>query len=213
MTPNARPKLKLPPHDPDAERALLGAMLADTTGKALQAGSEGLPIEAFYTPQLRTVFKAAKDLWEHGTPVDFVTLKHELIRRGELHAVGGVDRLVELAESVPSITNAQHYSNVVKQLWLRRALLETTYRYGRAAKSHDADALTLASQLTQELEHLRSGATPTTCTPKTPADIVLDRRLNRIERRLNTLARAVRCRIPAASGPKSTPTRLRGRTI
>jgi replicative DNA helicase len=69
--------------------------------------------EDFYQPAHKTIFQAIRQLISNAKPVDLVTLKDELNARNQLPHVGGVDYLVQVAESVPSPANADSYAKIV----------------------------------------------------------------------------------------------------
>lgn len=109
----------VPLHSLDAEMSTLGAMILKE-----QAAEEVFGMiteEDFYIPSHRKIFKAMRQLANSNRPIDLVSLKVELLERGDLSDVGGEDYLIELAEFVPSATSAGHYANIVlEKATLRR---------------------------------------------------------------------------------------------
>src|SRR5580765_3845145 len=75
------------PWSNEAEQAVLGAMLLDQDA-ALRA-SELLDDSLFYREAHRRIFRAMRRLVEQRVVIDHVTLREELLRRGELDAAGG----------------------------------------------------------------------------------------------------------------------------
>lgn len=86
-----------------------------------------LTAEAFYRPAHGEIFRAMQRLVEQGKAIDVLTLREELILRGSLAQVGGMDYLLELAEFTPSASNASHYANIV----LDKATLRQLQEAGR----------------------------------------------------------------------------------
>ena len=67
---------KIPPHDIEAEQAVLGSMLADS--EAVNAAVEVLKEEAFYRDDNRVIYQAIINLYNKSEPIDILTLKDEL---------------------------------------------------------------------------------------------------------------------------------------
>lgn len=90
----------------------LGAMLLSE-----RAATEVVDIlgeKDFYVPAHREIFKAIQQLLLNAKAIDLVTIKDELIVRGKLDEVGGVDYLVQIADTVPSTANATVYAGIVQ---------------------------------------------------------------------------------------------------
>ena len=114
---------------------VLGSMILSS--EAAEEMQLLLKPEDFYRPAHRTVFEAMFRLLGSHAEIDIVTLKDELMERGELLNIGGVDYLIELAEYVPSPKNAKFYAKIV----LDKATLR---RLEKAARSivgivHESD--------------------------------------------------------------------------
>ena len=75
------------PHNLEAERTVLGAVLVDNA--AFSSAAEVLTREDFYRESHRRIFEAMAVLAERSQPIDLVTLKNELLRGGALEAAGG----------------------------------------------------------------------------------------------------------------------------
>ena len=111
--------LRAPPHDLDAERALLGAVLLDehAVGNVVTL----VAAEDFYRPAHAAIFAAATVLHGRGEPTDAVALARELERTGA--EVGGRAFLAELVEGVSTSANADHYARLVRERAVARRLL------------------------------------------------------------------------------------------
>ena len=112
----------LPPHALEAEMSLLGSILIDAQvlGDVIFIVKSG---EAFYTPAHGAIFDAMIFLYDRHSSVDIVQLNQILVDRNVLEAIGGVGYLVELANSVPSATNAVHYARLVREKAVVRQLI------------------------------------------------------------------------------------------
>ena len=114
------------PHNLDAERSVLGAILLDN--HTLNTAVEKLKPEDFFLEQHRRVFQQMMALGELQQAIDLVTLTDQLHRRGELEAAGGAAYLAQLVDGVPRVTNVEHYARIVKE----KALLRNLIQIGRA---------------------------------------------------------------------------------
>jgi replicative DNA helicase len=108
------------PGSPEAEAAVLGSMLLDRdrVGDVIEV----IGADAFSMTEHRILFEAILSLYENNSEIDLVLLRDALKKRQSLEAVGGVDYLVRVAESVPSATNATYYANIVKEKAMLREL-------------------------------------------------------------------------------------------
>jgi replicative DNA helicase len=127
-----------PPHNLEAEEAVLGAVL--TAGRLL-AEVAGLLEEAdFYRPAHRTIWRAVLRLADRAQPTDPVTVLGELQESGELADVGGGPFLHTLVEAVPTVANAGRYAQLVAETARRRRVIDLGIRIAHA----DADPAVLA---------------------------------------------------------------------
>ncbi len=108
------------PHNLEAERSILGAILLDN--HALNAAVEKLRSEDFFLPQHRQIFERMIQLGEKQQAIDTVTLMEDLSRGGKLEAAGGVAYLSQLADGLPRVTNVEHYARIVKEKAVLRNL-------------------------------------------------------------------------------------------
>lgn len=114
----------LPPHNLDAEEAVLGAILIskEAAASVIEIFSNE-PV--FYKPSHNLIFHAACDLFQQSQTIDVVTISEELEKRGELDRIGGVSYLHGLAASVPTAAAAADYAQIVRDKYLLRRLIET----------------------------------------------------------------------------------------
>lgn len=104
------------PHNPDDEKALLGAFFLDA---GLFCGLD-LPVEAFNEEPNRLIYKAMSDLANRKEPIDLVSVSGLLKNRGVLEQAGGGGYLYDLVDYVPTSANAAFYVSRVRDFWLRR---------------------------------------------------------------------------------------------
>src|SRR2546422_628310 len=97
-----------PPHNIDAERSVLGAILLDNS--ALGAAAARLKPEDFFFPHHQVIFRHMVALGEVQRPIDLVTLFDELQSQGVIAAAGGEAYLAQLVDGVPRVVNVEHYA-------------------------------------------------------------------------------------------------------
>lgn len=114
---------RLPPHNHEAEKAVLGAILIEPS--VLITVNEHLKPEDFYRQAHQRLFQVMNELSERGEPIDLVTLTAELNDRKLLDEIGGVLYLNELATSVPTAANVEYYAKIVEEKALLRRLIRT----------------------------------------------------------------------------------------
>lgn len=136
---------KVPPHDIEAEQAVLGCMITDKD--AVIAAIESLAEEDFYREDNKLIYKAIMNLYNRAEPVDIITLKSELSSIGKFDAVGGLEYLAELPEKVPTTSNVDKYIKIVKEKSELRTLIKTAN-----------DIITMSYDPTQEVESIMDGA-------------------------------------------------------
>ena len=114
---------KIPPHDEDAEEAVIGSMLTDKD--AVIAAIEVLKPEDFYRDDNKTIFEAEASIYAKGEPIDYIKVKEELISMGKFDAVGGNEYLATLTDKVPTTANIEKYVKIVEDKSLLRTLIKT----------------------------------------------------------------------------------------
>jgi len=139
---------RVPPHDLDAERAVIGAMLVSETAVAVVA--ERLAAEDFYSEVHRIIYGAMMRLYARGEPIDQLTLTNELRSVNEFERIGGRPYVFQIVESVPTAANAGRYADIVRGKALLRAIIDVGSRITEDAFREPEDvseALDSAEQL------------------------------------------------------------------
>ena len=133
------PVLERPlPHNLDAERSVLGAILLDN--HALNLALEKLKADDFFLDQHRRIFERMIELGEAHQAIDLVTLTEELDRRGDLEAAGGAAYLAQLVDGVPHVSNLEHYARIVREKAVLRNLAHAAQAIQEQALEADEDA-------------------------------------------------------------------------
>jgi replicative DNA helicase len=149
---------RLPPHSGDAERATLGCIFlspSECLGICVQKLKTP---EVFYEQRNRVVYQACLWMYEHGKPVDVVSILQHLRDKGKLDEVGGVPYLAGLPDEVPSAANLGHYLDIVlTKHRLRQAINICTDTIGRAFECN-GDVSVFIEELGQDVHELVQGA-------------------------------------------------------
>lgn len=136
---------KVPPHDLEAEQAIIGSMLTDKD--AVISSVEVLKEEDFYREDNRAIYRAILNLYNRAEPIDIITVKAELETMGKFEQIGGLEYLAELPEKVPTTANALKYIKIVEEKSLLRSLIKTAN-----------EIIELGYDPTEEVENIMEGA-------------------------------------------------------
>lgn len=115
------PDIKVPPHDEQAEKSILGAILIDKD--AIIDVLEFLRPEHFYEEGHGDIFSAMMTLFEAHEPIDIVTVTSALKKIGKLKEAGGQDALTDLLNVVPTSAHAEKYGRIVSDNYTKRRLI------------------------------------------------------------------------------------------
>ncbi len=113
----------VPPHDMDAEKSVIGALLIDKD--AIIKVVEFLRPKHFYRTAHQLIYESILNLYERREPADLITVPGELKKKNELEATGGVGYLSELINFVPTAGNVEYYAHIIKDHAIKRAVLSS----------------------------------------------------------------------------------------
>src|SRR5947209_7709875 len=136
----------VPPHNLEAERSVLGAVLLDDRHLNALLVEEQLRPEHFYREQHGAVFAAMKELFETDRKIDHLTVAETLRQHQKLDEVGGPDAINELAGWVPAAGHAREYGRIVRENAQMRALLTSTYEIQASVFAREAPARDLVER-------------------------------------------------------------------
>lgn len=148
---------KLPPHNLDAERSVLGAILIDKD--AIINVAEILKPEYFYDSQHSQIYDAIQSLYEKRQPIDVVTLSDQLKRQKKLTAIGGASALVELSNSVSTAANVVHYAKIVKDLAIKREIISLSSELATLAFDEGKETVDVVNEAEQRIFQLSQNNT------------------------------------------------------
>jgi replicative DNA helicase len=117
-------KIRVPPHNLDAEMALLGSVMLRPD--SIYEVMDIVRPESFYFEKNRTIFEAMLELFAKHEPIDLLTLSSRLKEKELLERIGGTTFLTELTSVVPSSANIKHYATIVQKKYMMRELIEAS---------------------------------------------------------------------------------------
>lgn len=136
---------KVPPHDIEAEQAVIGSMLTDKD--SVISALEVLKPEDFYREDNKVIFEAILNLYNKADPIDIITLKAELVSLGKFEQIGGLEYLAQLPDKVPTTSNVEKYIKIVEEKSMMRTLIKTAN-----------ELITLGYDGTQDVEDIMDSA-------------------------------------------------------
>ncbi len=149
---NPLPADKIPPHSNELEKSLLACMMIDNS--VIPGILDFIPKdseEIFYDEAHRKIFKAILELYEKKAPVDTLTVSELLKSRNELEEVGGIPYITGLLDVAPSVSSAESYASMLKEKFLLRKLIETSYEVISEAYSDPQDVQSFFDKVEHEV--------------------------------------------------------------
>ncbi len=152
--------VRIPPHDEEAEQAVLGAILIDKD--AVTAVSQLISPENFYDDRHREIYAAMLSLYEERKPIDLLTLTDTLKKKKQYEKVGGSSYLSSLTNVVPTAANSEYYAGIIREKYVRRSLIQISSAITEGAFTDDKEANDILSSSEQEIfkisqEHVKQG--------------------------------------------------------
>lgn len=120
-SPETNKRLRTMPHNIEAEKALLGAIILKP--EVMHDVSVTVYSESFFADKHAEIYRAIFEVFTHGDPIDILSISTKLKANGQLERVGGATYLTELVEQVPAASNAQYYAELVQSRAILRGLI------------------------------------------------------------------------------------------
>ncbi|MEV4970613.1 replicative DNA helicase [Streptomyces scopuliridis] len=159
--PNTDDATSVPPHDREAEMAVLGSMLLsrsiiDPVTAIIASATD------FYTPRHQTIYRVITDLYSRSRDpkIDTITVAAELLATGDITKIGGPAYLQALVASVPTVANATYYADIIRERAQLRAVLEATRRATARALVAASTAAEILDAAMADLQAAAAGTTP-----------------------------------------------------
>ncbi|MDP2950306.1 MAG: replicative DNA helicase [Chloroflexota bacterium] len=156
---------RLPPHDIEAEEAVVASLLVDA--EAIFKVAPILHPEDFFREKNAWAYDACLALWERNEAINQITLAHELARRGRLEELGGVAYLSQLVTELPTPLGVEYYAQIVQRDAVYRRLISaagqiTQMAYqggpdlpGTLSRAEGLLAAVRGDKLTSDFVHIR----------------------------------------------------------
>jgi replicative DNA helicase len=150
---------KLPPHDINAEEAVIGSLLID--GTAIYRITTLLDEPShFYHEPTQLLYEACQTLHQRNEAINQITVAQELDRKGKLEACGGVAYLSHLISMVPTSLDIEHYAQIVYRLSISRRLISAAQQIAAIGQQADPDVDASLSKAEDVLFRLHHGQGP-----------------------------------------------------
>ena len=151
------PEDKLPPHDIDAEEAVIGSLLLD--GESIFKIALFLLPTDFFREKNAWLYEACLALWQRNEAINQITVAQEMSRREKLEAIGGPAYLIHVLSVVPTSLHIEHYAQIVHRLSIMRQLISAAGQIaaiGYEAPPDIDDTLNKAEDVLFRLRHGQS---------------------------------------------------------
>lgn len=144
------------PFSSEAEQSVLGAILLDS--QCLNQVAEILPKpEYFHLSNHRLIYSVMLEMFTLGQPIDFITVLEKLKKETSFDEVNGKTYLLQLAQIVPSIQNAENYAKIVRDSYDVRTLMMVARDIIEDASNGLNEASVLLDSAEQKIFDIRRG--------------------------------------------------------
>ncbi|MEK7193153.1 MAG: replicative DNA helicase [Patescibacteria group bacterium] len=113
--------LRVPPHDIEAEKALLGSVMV--APEIIYEIFDVVNPESFYSERHRIIFKTIMELLAATRPIDLLSVSSHLKEKNQFDSIGGASYIAEISNSAPSASNAKYYAEIVQKKSILRNLI------------------------------------------------------------------------------------------
>lgn len=127
----------LPPHDIEAEKAVLGSLLIDSEG--IFKVAIFLKPEDFFSPENQWIYDACFSLYQRNEGINQITVAHELAQKGRLEEAGGAAYLSHLVSIVPTSLHVEHFAQIVSRTAVMRRLISAGSQITALGYENDAE--------------------------------------------------------------------------
>src|SRR3989442_1220080 len=147
----------LPPHDTDAEEAVIASLLVDS--EAIYKVAPRLRAEDFFREKNAWVYETCRALWDRSESINQITVAHELARRGRLEDVGGASYLSRLVTELPTSVGVEHYAGIIQRDATYRKLISAASQIAQLAYQGGADISDVLARAETLVSGVRQGDT------------------------------------------------------
>src|SRR4030042_4543699 len=134
----------LPPHDIEAEKAVIGSLLID--GEAIFKVAAFIRPEDFFSPENQWIYDACFSLYQRNEGINQITVAHELVQKGRLEEAGGAAYLSHLVFTVPTSLHIEHFAQIVLRSAVMRRLISAGSQITALGYEADVEVDTVLSR-------------------------------------------------------------------
>ena len=146
---------KVPPQSPELEKAVLGALLIQSS--AIYDIINIIQPHSFYIPAHQTIYSAMRNLMQSEKPIDTITVSEELKANDQLEDVGGLPYLVELTELIGTAAHLEYHARIVQQKYIQRELIKASTEIQKMSYDETKDVDDLISFAEGEIFNISEG--------------------------------------------------------
>lgn len=155
--------VKQMPQNLEAEMSVLGVCFLNKF--ALEKVCEEVNSHMFYSDANKKIFNALIELHKTNTPIDITTVKNELDKQKNLNAIGGLEYLTEIIDSVATTANIDSYIAIIKEKAIRRNLIDTATNIITETYEEDKDLTILLDSSERKIGEVAKSRSTTELTP------------------------------------------------
>lgn len=144
------------PYSPEAEQAVLGAIILDSTVFDKVVDYIKSP-DYFYVALHKLIFMQMQEMINFGAAIDFVTLLEKLKQNKAFDEATGKTYLYDLVNNCPSISNAEAYAKVITDKYNIRRLITASREIIDDASAGDEEPAVLIDSAEQKIFDIRKG--------------------------------------------------------
>ena len=146
---------KVPPQSPELEKAVLGAILIQSS--AIYDITNIIQPQSFYIPAHQTIYAAMRSLMQAEKPIDTITVSEELSSKNQLEEVGGLPYLIELTELIGTAAHLEYHARIVQQKYIQRELIKASTEIQKLSYDETKDVDELISFAEGEIFQISEG--------------------------------------------------------
>ena len=146
---------KVPPQSPELEKAVLGAILIQSS--AIYDITNIIQPQSFYIPAHQTIYAAMRSLMQAERPIDTITVSEELSSKNQLEEVGGLPYLIELTELIGTAAHLEYHARIVQQKYIQRELIKASTEIQKLSYDETKDVDELISFAESEIFKISEG--------------------------------------------------------
>ena len=146
---------RLPPHDIEAEEAVVASLLIDT--EAIFHVTPILKPGDFFREKNGWVYEACLELWQRDEAINQITVAHELSRRERLEETGGQTYLADIIRALPTSIGVEFYAQIVKRDSTYRGLIQAATGILQMAYEAPPEIETVFGRAEDLIQRLRGG--------------------------------------------------------